>query len=347
MNRYGRSRRPRPRLMWLWGLLLVLLPVQQLRAVSCSQGAPQTVSLPDVSIPSGTAVGALLGTPVSATMVFSCTYGFLEVGTANIQAGGALAALDASNNPAGPGITFATNLPGIALRVTGSPTQASSQVCTQCGPNGAAGFQLGAVANPSFLLGGTGRLNETFTLQLIKTGNVVPGSLTGVVLIPFWWSVPGFASSSILSASLVLGGGTTVTVPACTVNAPADFTVALPTVSTRALAAVGATAGRTGFHISLNCPAGITVAVSMQSSRPNATVTGLSEPMTGGAAQVGVQLLGADFMPVNVAGLPQAGVRTSAQGLLLLTYYAQYYLLAGSAGAGRVNATVTYTLTYP
>ncbi|MHC1479171.1 fimbrial protein [Frateuria aurantia] len=329
----------------LW--LLWLLPAHRAWAVSCTQGSPQTVTLANVSVPASTAVGSLLGTPASATMTFTCKYGILELGNVSIQAGGPLAPLDASNSPAGPGIVFSTNLPGIAVKVTGSPTPTSSQVCASCGPNGSQGFQVGTVTNPSLLLGGTGRLDETFTLQLVKTGNIVPGTLTGIILMPFWWTPSSGSGSTLLNMSLILGAGTQITVPACTVNAPADFTVVLPTVSTSALAAVGATAGRTGFHLSLDCPANTRVAVSMLSSLPSARVIGLSNPAAGGAANVGVQLLDSHFAPVNMFGVPQASVVTTVQGTLLLTYYAQYYLAAAGAGAGRVSASVTYTLTYP
>ena len=50
--------------------------------------------------------------------------------------------------------------------------------------------------------------------------------------------------------------------------------------------------------------------------------------------------------PSSVSVNLRPEVRTSALGLLLLSYYAQYYLLGGTAGAGRVNASVTYALTY-
>ena len=132
--------------------------------------------------------------------------------------------------------------------------------------------------NPSVLLGGTGRFSETFTLQLIKTGNIVPGDLSGLRLIPFWWYVPGRRPGSALSAAPVLGGGTQGSVPACVGNASADFSVVLPGAATRALAADGAQAGRTPLQPSLGGPAKATGAVAMQSSRPSAAVIGLSEP---------------------------------------------------------------------
>ncbi len=331
------------------GCLLMLalglgwMPGKAAAAVNCSSSS-QSVTLPNVSVSPSTPVGTLLGSPQTVTMSYSCSglpYDNSTQGqTVTIQAGGTLAPLDSTNNPNGPGITFKTNVAGIALRVTASPVQASSNSCLRCGPGSSAGFEDGTITYPS---SGT---SESFTLQLIKTGPVTPGTITGINLIPFWWYIYGKTNSVSLNANLILNGGTQVSLLACSVNTDSqNLTVTLPTVSTGALATSGATAGRTPFKINLTCQSGLTVSITMSTANP-ASATGVIAPTTGSsyAKNVGVQVLNSGGTPVTFNSAQTVGA--SPNGTLTIPFFAQYYATAAPTGSGQVAGTATFTMSY-
>lgn len=331
---------------------LAALPWSAKAATSTCTAAAQNFAMGPVTVEPNTPNGALLGTPVSVTMVFSCTnIPVLDTTKGHglyIQAGD-LAPLDAADAGAN-GIIFDTSRNGIGLKITGAPFQTKSEACLRCGPGSSRGFEIGPIARNS---SGNGSISNTFTAQFIKTGNVTPGSVSQInTLMRFYWYEFGVSASSTTTiGNLRLNSGTAVTVPTCMFTSGSELlNVALPTVSTAALAgSVGTVAGRTRFDISLRCQAGSRVYVSMDSTRQG-TGTGVVRPTTTGtgpwAANVGVQILNGSFAPVAFDTDVTVGT-TPASGTWSLPYYAQYYRYANAAvSAGKVAATVTYTVTY-
>ncbi|MBU8977299.1 MULTISPECIES: fimbrial protein [unclassified Lysobacter] len=320
-------------------------------ATSDCTAAAQNFTLGAVTVEPNAPVGALLGTPASITMVFSCTnIPVLDTTKGHglyIQAGD-LAGLDATDTEAN-GIVFDTNLNGIGLKITGTPFQAKSEPCVRCGPNSTRGFEIGPIDRAS---NGTGSISNTFTAQLIKTGTITPGTVSQISrLMRFYWYEYGVTSSVGTIGNLRLNGGTTVTVPTCLVNSDsALLAVPLPTVSSASLTgAVGTVAGRTRFNINMRCQVGSRVRITMDSARQG-TGTGVVMPTTSGtgpwAANVGVQILNGTFGAVAFDSAVLVGT-TPAAGTWSVPYYAQYYRYStATVTAGKVAATVTYTLSY-
>lgn len=301
------------------------------------------MTLGNVTVQPNTPVGTALGTPVSVTLLFRCT----NIPTGNpgqnlyIQAGNLAprSTADTGSN----GIVFATSIPGIGLKLTASPDQASATACIRCGPESKPGFEIGPVPRGN---NGTGTFEETFTAQLVKTGAVTPGTLSGNQLMQFWWYEYGTtASSGPMSTALTVNGGTAVTMVACSVDTGSqNMAVALPAVSANSLPSVGATAGRTRFNIKLTCQSGATAKISMTGT-PASSITGVVDPSGSGfAANVGVQILDGSLnaVPFNT----QLTVGSTPSGALTIPYYAQYYRTNSPVGVGQVKAIVTFTMTY-
>ena len=319
-----------------WTLLLLCLGLspRHASAATCTlspSGASLTV--PTVTVSTSTATGTKLGTPGTTTVTFSCT-GLSSGQTATLQVG-SLAPRDASDPPAGGGISFATNVPGIAMVLTASPVQATDNSCLRCGPGQTPGWEAASVTS------GQSSTTATFTGQFLKTGSVTPGTVSSVQLAQFWWYIYGATNSVGPIGSLTLASST-VNVQACSVNSNStNLAVVLPTVSTQALRSATSVAGRTGFSINLTCQAGANVYTTMSpSSAGNATGT---IARSGTATNVQVQLLDKGFNPVvfNTATLLGA----APTGTLSVPYYAQYYA-TGATTAGSVSATATFTMSY-
>lgn len=323
-------------------------------APSCTSSSA-TLSFPStVTIPSNTAIGSTLATG-TASMSFSCTG---LPATAYIQAGGTLATLDSTNVPAGPGITFATSVSGLAVLVKATPVQATSQACLLCGPGSTAGYQPGSVAGNANGTG-SGTVTATYTATLIKTGPIAPGTIPSINLIPFWWYIPGdgsYGTSMSLGAYLVLPS-ISLTAPSCSLTTGSqNIAVTLPGVATTSLATAGQVSGSTAFSIAVTgCPTSVnTITTYFYGANIDATSGNLVN--NGTAKHVEVQLLNggggsaAALSAINLTGA-QATAQNSSQynvsgGAATLNYFAQY-VATGKAGAGTVSTSVTFTIAYP
>jgi type 1 fimbria pilin len=335
-------------------------PVQTTNCTASSA----TLSLPSTLYISPNAPNGVLPYPAgTATIVFTCVG--LPASTASqdyeaqIQAGDTLATLSTANVAAGPGITFKLpQLTGLALLVTATPVQATSQACLACGPASTAGYVPGNVTAPAGTTPGTysGTVTATYTAQLYKTGAVTTGTQNSINLIPFWWYISGGSvdsNSAKLNANLVMPA-ITVVASTCNITSP---TVTLPSVSTRALQA-GQVAGSTAFSITMTgCQSGSPNAVSVFSGSGIDTTTGYLKN-TGTATNVEVQLLNGAGSTSQTAGTPilldqagsaqNSGIYNITSGNATLNYYAQYVAInAAAAGAGTVKSTVAFTIYYP
>ncbi len=144
-----------------------------------------------------------------------------------------------------------------------------------------------------------------------------------------------------------------VTGTTCTINGGTpNLTVTLPTVSTTALGATNATAGRTPFSIALtNCTAADATTVGAY-FEPAANVSVANGVLINAAAaspatNVAVQLLNNSFGKIQLGSTTQNGTTaTITTGAATLNYYAEY-LATGAVGAGAVQTTALYSIVYP
>lgn len=324
---------------WLGLLLLIvglgLSPRYATAATAVCSASPAgaALSVAGVTVATSTPVGTKLGTPGSIGITFTCT-GLNASETATIQVGN-LAPRDASDPPVGGGISFATNVPGIALVLTASPIQASDNSCVRCGPGSTPGWEAVSMTKAQ------SSASVTLTGQFMKTGPVTAGTVSSIQLAQFWWYIYGETNSVGPLSTLTLNAAT-IGVQACSVNSDStNLSVTLPTVSTQALKTNGAVAGRTPFNINLTCQPGANVSITMSPSAPGSATGTIAN--NGTAANVNVQLLDSTFNAVTFNVAKSLGAAPS--GTLTLPYYAQYYA-TGAVGAGSVKATATFTMTY-
>jgi len=150
-----------------------------------------------------------------------------------------------------------------------------------------------------------------------------------------------------------------VTAQTCSINGnstvPADFAVALPTVSASTLKTPGSTAGRTMFTLQLTACTPMTgnVQAYFESGPTTDATTGnlILDKTNSSAAYVQIGLLNADGTPIK-AGFDLANqgtqpVAIDAKGNATLTYGAQYIAVGGAAQGGDATTRVVYTLVYP
>lgn len=136
----------------------------------------------------------------------------------------------------------------------------------------------------------------------------------------------------------------------CQVANGGTVSVTLAPVLASALATSGNTVGDKSFDIAITgCDTSLsTVQASFSGGNINANGR-LSN--TGSASNVDVQMLASDDSSVldlsgaNGTAQGTSAVNLDSSGAATLTYYARYYA-TGTAGAGSVNSTVDFTLTY-
>lgn len=359
----GRFTQTSPRALFAGLIALLALagwaPKALAAATSCSSTGG-TLSLPtSIAVPRDAPVGSLLGNAATVPVTFNCSglpYNNTEAGqTATMQAGD-LAAPDASDAPGtNTGIVFATNIPGIALKVTASPVQADDLAWIRGGPGSTRGFEPGAITVPSsywkcgrICTGtGSGSVTETFTAQLVKTGSVSAGTINAISLMNFYWYIYGIGPTQTPSIGSLKSTSTVIKSAACNVNTGSkNFTVTLPGANTSDLPAVGSTAKKTAFSIGLTCDSGTTVNVTMDAANddPDASHPGviLGSTGAGNAQGVGVQILDRNSQPITFGSKQSAGNSTASMSI---PYYVQYFR-TGAISSGAVNAQASFTMSY-
>lgn len=183
---------------------------------------------------------------------------------------------------------------------------------------------------------------DAVILELVKTAAITDGSvLNSGTLASF---KAGQQNNFILDAVIRLANSLTFTAPACQVNATA-INVVLPTVTRGAFTGVNSTTGTTPFQIGLTCSSGAVVRITLDTSSPVTGKTGVIAPSGGSTSGVGVQVLDSSgTTPVNF-GVPTV-IGATPNGVLSVGYYARYFQTGSTVGAGTLNATATFTLSY-
>jgi major type 1 subunit fimbrin (pilin) len=125
-------------------------------------------------------------------------------------------------------------------------------------------------------------------------------------------------------------------------------TVALPTVSSSALAQPGSTAGSTPFKIKLDSCAGTGsayMAKATWSFAQGPTPTSLQNSSTNPASNVFVELLDSSSRPLRSGDLTDIGLVSASGGSAEATFSARY-VSSGAATPGGVVGVATFTLSY-
>ncbi|MGS0639219.1 fimbrial protein [Citrobacter sp. VF227] len=174
--------------------------------------------------------------------------------------------------------------------------------------------------------------------------NILPASL--LFILPFTAQADGTGNinfsgrlSSVTCNASINGGGN-------------NATVILPTVQASSLAAAGNNAGQTGFTVTIS---GCNAAGNLRAYFENgATVDSASGRLkntaaSGAATAVQLELLDGsqNYTPVNIGNSNQnnAGFIPIAGATVTLPYAVRYYA-TGTAGAGAVTSSVTYSVIY-
>jgi major type 1 subunit fimbrin (pilin) len=170
----------------------------------------------------------------------------------------------------------------------------------------------------------------------------------------------GFAGAAQAADGTVTFNGQLTSVT-CTVHggaagaASGDFTVALPTLSTTALAAQGAVAGSTGFNIVVGgagdtgCTDGTKASVHYEASSPLIDPASGNLNLAAGSTATNVQVqitdAGAANAPINLFTNTTSTPVVIANNTATLPFAAQYFA-TGAATAGTVSSNVQYSIAF-
>lgn len=234
------------------------------------------------------------------------------------------------------GLIVPTTLPGVGLRLTGSPMPQLD--------NAIGGYVFGTTDGR----GRTGgQVSGSITAQLVKTGPVGTGTVAmNNPLLHFDYVAHGQSSRPLTDMSI--SGSEHVDVYGCSVQAgSANLAVTLPTVGSGQFNGVGAVAGDTPFHIALQCQSGTTVHIQFDANGrgdPNHQGVILPAAGDGDASGIGVQLLDGGGDAVTFGHTQSVGM--APDGPMSIPLRARYFQTGATVGGGQVSATVTFTLTY-
>ncbi|WP_447863877.1 type 1 fimbrial major subunit FimA [Kluyvera sichuanensis] len=171
-------------------------------------------------------------------------------------------------------------------------------------------------------------------------------------------SALSMASTAALAAdTTTVNGGTVhfkgeVVNAACAVDAGSiDQTVQMGQVRSAKLATAGSTSSAVGFNIQLNdCDTSVSTKASVAFSgtaidTTNTTVLALQGSASGGASNVGIQILDNKGKPLALDGATFSSATTLNDGTNVIPFQARYYA-TGVATAGAANADATFKVQY-
>lgn len=220
---------------------------------------------------------------------------------------------------------YNTNLPGVGLRLSFAST----------------GRVLPYEISYPYSAGGTWLSipGDGIKGELIKTGDITSGALTGSVL----------ARASVVNqfyfANVTLNGTNTVKSEACTVTTP-SVDIPMGDHDKSEFSGAGSSTDWVSFDIGLSCDVGARINVRIDATADaSAGSQGVMLIDSGGASGVGIQL---HYRPDDAA--VQYGQERfywqSVYGDEIVQLKARYYQTAGSITPGAANGTATFTLSY-
>lgn len=164
-------------------------------------------------------------------------------------------------------------------------------------------------------------------------------------------------SASAQSGTITFNGQ--ITSVTCTITWPGsggtttDPIVTLPTVPTSALAANGATAGKQTVSLVIGgsdslCTSGnaaIELDPNRTANQTNGYLNNTVEAVDGGATNVQIALRDASDAPINIS-TPWRSAEIDLSATKQIDFAAEYRSTTAAAGAGKVAASVGYTIDY-
>ncbi len=186
-----------------------------------------------------------------------------------------------------------------------------------------------------------------FRVQLIKTGQVLPGNFN----LPVKLATGNYGSAEINILQLS-NNNASVTAPACTVQESA-ISVTMPVGKGRDMPTVGSTTGDTGFKISIYCSSPVSVSMTMtDAANPTNVSSTLSLNPASTAKGVGYQIVyngreisyGPDSAIAKNVNQFNIGA-SSIVGALTIPFTARY-VRTGPITPGSADANATFTMSY-
>lgn len=244
----------------------------------------------------------------------------------------------------------ATNVPGIGVAIYWCNKNASNCVSDPF-KNGSLGAGINGgwseIANLNWTVG-SGNYN-TYThwwVYLVKTGKISSGRVT----------IDGIAKANygaLTTGQLTLTGSTEITNRSCVQTSPSAINLELPVITKKEFGAIGTpiVQGKDRqFNIVLNCDPSLKVNLNIASN--GGSTTNVLTNMTGAtmATGVGIQLFKGDsssntIMPLDAKTQMAITSSTDRDQSVNIPLTARYYK-TGTIGAGIINISTTYTLTY-
>ena len=341
---HHRTRSLLPLLAWLAALLWLLASPAH---AACNWAVGFAPAFPSTITASQT-VGATIYNGTVTITTTGCTFNNV-LGTASFQFGWG------SSAAAIQGMT------GLAAHNNGSVVLVSNGTTRPGATSMGANYSMLSFSNAA---NKPGNFQLSIGLVITATAAVVSGSLpspqspglpliSGAAMLPSSACGWGWGSENIVSGAPVLlcdtysisgFSGLNIVSNTCTVSTPA-VAVGLPNVSKTSLAAAGSTAGITPFTLSFSgCS---TSASGFTGTQTWAFTPGPASNVisnTGTATNVYAQILDSSMAPITNGGTTSFSV-PAAGGAVSQQFYARYYS-SGTAGAGTLNSTATFTMTY-
>jgi len=202
------------------------------------------------------------------------------------------------------------------------------------------GYALSGFPSASTLTGRSTLNGSTAMLQIVKIGEVVPGTVAGGII-----GTVRVGSNNLDQANMSLSNPIRIIEISCqtpSVNAP------MGKHRSSEFEAIGSVVGQTAFNIQLTgCSSGIG-SISYQLDPVNTTwnaAQGIFNVNAGGATGVGIQITDGNNSPISLRTVKQFLVSPSP-GSYSIPLRAAYYQTANTVTAGAANAALQFTIIY-
>ncbi|MDN6859914.1 fimbrial protein [Pseudomonas sp. CAN2814] len=326
-------------------LALFATPEEASAATTCtfSPAAPAyvTLNLPSsITVPAGAKVGAVLwsgSTGNTQSLATNCNGTWYAV--IAYVSGVSMAQTAAAD-------VYATNVPGIGVKVTGYGTSMPTP---------------GTARNMVTYGAGTIGSYLSFGLSLVLTGPVGSGG-TVKLASPLAGGYSSNSPTTLLQATayglLNITGSTKINLPGCTTS---NVDVPMGRIPlNRFSAGVGSTSPSVPFQLELNCPAnwnGINYRIDPATPVVSGTNAVVALDASSTASGIGLQLLDNVDSPLSAdKGFQKAvplgsapgsdAYNKAAAGIYQIPLRARYYRTGATVGAGKANSSMTFTITY-
>ncbi|WP_025496033.1 MULTISPECIES: fimbrial protein [Burkholderiales] len=279
-----------------------------------------TFAIPAITIAPNSAVGTVIYSPPTQSAIPS-TGNYMSCDANDSWSYGVNGGPLAASSPA----TYSTNVPGIGIRFY----RLQSGIKSYFGPTNSGNY--GGYWSYS---------GAAWGIEVVVTGPVGSGIIDGTL-------VGTFSQSGITVATLKVTAGTVVA-SSCSINTVQSLE--MPKVGPKDLPTVGSTAGNTPFTITLNnCPSGMNQ-ITYQLDAPSGVIDAANGTFLAGSGSTsqGVGFVLKDSSSVAVRlGTPHvlSTYRPATGGSYPIPLVVQYYR-TGAIGAGKINGTLTYTMSY-